>query len=79
MGHSYGHKFEIEINNRILRICIHSTLLHLPALAIVKMETQKRSVLVVLSPIIISSTFTESLMGTDKEKFYFDSGFRISY
>ena len=41
-------------------MCIHSTLLHLPALAIAKMETQKTSVLVVVSP-IISSTSTESL------------------
>ena len=51
----------MEIKNRILLICIHSTLLHLPALAIVKMETQKISVLVVVSP-IISSTSTESLL-----------------
>ena len=50
----------MEIKNKILLMCIHLTLLHLPALAIVKMETQKISVLVVVSP-IISSTSTESL------------------
>ena len=52
----------MEIKNRILLMCIHSTLLHLPALAIVKMETQKISVLVVMSPIMFPSALPESLI-----------------